>query len=171
MLTPFRRDGLKWRGRETPVACSKSQQQGGALLRFMSKRRLLIVSTSSEDDYSFQQQLQGLRGQACPMGKNQTEKERLSWVVVNGLRDQLKLNREYFSVVGKDGDMNVWFPSPCGLWPTSMTWWPPWSCGSKRRSCRGLWVFTVLRILAEFTKIVMMKQTSATFTTGQRSEE
>jgi hypothetical protein len=30
-------DGLKWRGRETPVACSKSQQQGGPLLRYMIK--------------------------------------------------------------------------------------------------------------------------------------
>uniref|UniRef100_A0AAZ3QH70 Uncharacterized protein n=1 Tax=Oncorhynchus tshawytscha TaxID=74940 RepID=A0AAZ3QH70_ONCTS len=36
----------------------------------------------------------------------------LSWDVVNGLRDQLKINWEYFSGVGKDGDMNDWFTSP-----------------------------------------------------------
>uniref|UniRef100_A0A6Q2Y927 Coiled-coil domain containing 80 like 2 n=1 Tax=Esox lucius TaxID=8010 RepID=A0A6Q2Y927_ESOLU len=111
--------------------------------RFMSKRRLLIISTPSSDDYSFQQQLQGLRGHACPMGirhfallkligtgptasgsvelfplngKSQAENEPLSQDVVNSLRDQLKINREYFSmlVVGKDGDVKAWFPSP--LW-------------------------------------------------------
>ncbi|KAJ7987089.1 hypothetical protein DPEC_G00335130 [Dallia pectoralis] len=131
------------RERKTPVACFKSHQQGGALLRFMSKRRLLIISAPSKDDYSLQQQLQGLRGQACPMGirhfallkligagttasgsvelfplngRSQTENEPLSQDVVNGLRDQLKINREYFSmlVVGKEGDVKAWFPSP--LW-------------------------------------------------------
>uniref|UniRef100_A0A674AJA1 Coiled-coil domain containing 80 like 2 n=1 Tax=Salmo trutta TaxID=8032 RepID=A0A674AJA1_SALTR len=137
---PSRRSEME-RERKTPLACSKSQEQGGALLRFMSKRRLLIISTPSEDDYSFQQQLQGLRGQACPMGvrhfallkligtgptasgsvelfplngKSQTENEPLSRDVVTGLQDQLKINREYFSmlVVGKDGDVKAWFPSP-----------------------------------------------------------
>ncbi|KAL0965711.1 hypothetical protein UPYG_G00284760 [Umbra pygmaea] len=127
--------------RKTPVVCSKSQQQGGALLRFMSKRRLLIISAPSKDDYSFQQQLQGLRGQACPMGirhfallkligtgadasgsvelfpingKSQAENEPLSRDMVNSLRDQLKIKQEYFNmvVVGKDGDVKAWFPSP-----------------------------------------------------------
>ena len=47
-------------------------------------------------------------------GKSQTENEPLSRDVVTGLQDQLKINREYFSmlVVGKDGDVKAWFPSP-----------------------------------------------------------
>lgn len=49
-----------------------------------------------------------------PVGKSQTEKESLSQDVVRNLRDQLKINRDYFSmlVVGKDGDVKAWFPSP-----------------------------------------------------------
>ncbi|KAL2100029.1 hypothetical protein ACEWY4_004423 [Coilia grayii] len=124
-----------------PSVCSGPNAAQNSLLRFMSKRRLLIISAPSEDDYSFQQQLQALRGQECPMGirhfamlklfgsgqtasgtvelfplngKSQTEKEPLSQDVVNGLRDQLKLNKDYFSmvVVGKDSDVKAWFPSP-----------------------------------------------------------
>lgn len=34
--------------------------------------------------------------------------------VVNNLREQLKISKDYFSmlVVGKDGDVKAWFPSP-----------------------------------------------------------
>uniref|UniRef100_A0A3B4DKW6 DUF4174 domain-containing protein n=3 Tax=Pygocentrus nattereri TaxID=42514 RepID=A0A3B4DKW6_PYGNA len=47
-------------------------------------------------------------------GRSQTEREQLSQDVVKNLRDQLKINRDYFSmlVVGKDGDVKAWFPSP-----------------------------------------------------------
>ncbi|XP_035246028.1 coiled-coil domain-containing protein 80 [Anguilla anguilla] len=112
-----------------------------SLLRFMSKRRLLIISTPSEDDYSFQQQLQALNGQSCHLGirhfallklvgagsmasgsvellplngKSQSELEPLTGDMVNGLRGHLKITREYFSmlVVGKDGEVKAWFPSP-----------------------------------------------------------
>ncbi|KAJ8394302.1 hypothetical protein AAFF_G00047090 [Aldrovandia affinis] len=138
------REPERKREKSKPVTCSMpgAQDEGdSSLLRFMSKRRLLIISTPVEDDYSFQQQLQALNGQACPMGirhfallklvgagstasgsvelfplngKSQTEHEPLSADMVNGLRDQLKINREYFSmlVVGKDGDVKAWFPSP-----------------------------------------------------------
>lgn len=36
--------------------------------------------------------------------------------MVNNLREQLKISKDYFSmlVVGKDGDVKAWFPSP--LW-------------------------------------------------------
>ncbi len=49
-----------------------------------------------------------------PTGKSQPEKETLSQDVVESLRNQLKINRDYFSmlVVGKDGDVKAWFPSP-----------------------------------------------------------
>lgn len=35
-------------------------------------------------------------------------------MVVNDLREQLKISKDYFSmlVVGKDGDVKAWFPSP-----------------------------------------------------------
>lgn len=34
--------------------------------------------------------------------------------MVNNLREQLKISKDYFSmlVVGKDGDVKAWFPSP-----------------------------------------------------------
>ncbi|KAJ8338769.1 hypothetical protein SKAU_G00355550 [Synaphobranchus kaupii] len=122
----------------TPGAQGEAEN---SLLRFMSKRRLLIISTPSEDDYFFQQQLQALNGQSCHLGirhfallklvgagptasgsvellplngKSQSEHEPLSGDVVNGLRGHLKITREYFSmlVVGKDGEVKAWFPSP-----------------------------------------------------------
>ncbi|KAM3874346.1 coiled-coil domain-containing protein 80 [Diretmus argenteus] len=134
----------KEKERKTPLACSKDQQQPGtenSLLRFMSKRRLLLISTPSEDDYSFQQQLSALRGQDCHMGirhfallkligagatasgtvelfplngRSQSEIEPLSRNMVNNLREQLKMSKDYFSmlVVGKDGEVKAWFPSP-----------------------------------------------------------
>ncbi|KAM6986380.1 coiled-coil domain-containing protein 80 [Aplochiton taeniatus] len=130
--------------RKAPPACSTTPQSSGAedsLLRFMAKRRLLIISTPSEEDYSFQQQLRALSGQHCPMGvrhfallkligagapatgsvemfplngRSQSQMESLSGDVVNNLREQLKISRDFFSmlVVGKDGDTKAWFPSP-----------------------------------------------------------
>ncbi|XP_067233099.1 coiled-coil domain-containing protein 80 [Chanodichthys erythropterus] len=137
------RQSEKEEERKAPSPCSKDEtnNQENSLLRFMSKRRLLIISAPTVDDYSFHQQLQALNGQECPMGirhfallkivgtgstasgtveffplngKSQPEKETLSQDVVEGLRNQLKINRDYFSmlVVGKDGDVKAWFPSP-----------------------------------------------------------
>ncbi|KAM8827427.1 coiled-coil domain-containing protein 80 isoform 2-T2 [Spinachia spinachia] len=130
--------------RRSPPACSDGKQKSGAensLLRFMSKRRLLLVSAPSEDDYSFQQQLSALTGQECHLGirhfamlkltgtgdkasgavelyplngHSQREVEPLSRDAVNELREQLKISRDYFSmlVVGKDSNVKAWFPSP-----------------------------------------------------------
>ncbi|XP_035524147.1 coiled-coil domain-containing protein 80 [Morone saxatilis] len=112
-----------------------------SLLRFMSKRRLLLISAPSKDDYSFQQQLSALSGQECHLGirhfamlkltgvgdkasgtvelfplngRSQSEVEPLSRDTVNNLREQLKISKDYFNmlVVGKDGDVKAWFPSP-----------------------------------------------------------
>ncbi|XP_070781139.1 coiled-coil domain-containing protein 80 [Enoplosus armatus] len=134
----------KEKERKSPSVCSKDKQQPGAensLLRFMSKRRLLLISAPSEDDYSFQQQLSALSGQECHLGirhfamlkltgagdkasgtvelfplngRSQSEVEPLSRDTVNNLREQLKISKDYFSmlVVGKDGDVKAWFPSP-----------------------------------------------------------
>ncbi|XP_038590666.1 coiled-coil domain-containing protein 80 isoform X1 [Micropterus salmoides] len=129
---------------KSPTVCSKNKQQPGAdnsLLRFMSKRRLLLISAPSDDDYSFQQQLTALSGQDCHLGirhfamlkltgaghkasgtvelfplngHSQSEVEPLSRDTVNNLREQLKISKDYFSmlVVGKDGNVKAWFQSP-----------------------------------------------------------
>lgn len=130
----------------SPELPEKNPEAENSLLRFTSKRRLIIISAPTEDDYSLHQQLQALSGQECPMGirhfallkmvgkgsgasgtvelfplngKSQTEKETLSQDVVRNLRDQLKINRDYFSmvVVGKDGEVKAWYPSP--MWTLS----------------------------------------------------
>ncbi|XP_056302812.1 coiled-coil domain-containing protein 80 [Danio aesculapii] len=137
------RQSEKEEERKSPSPCSKAEtnNQENSLLRFMSKRRLLIISAPNPDDYSFHQQLQAVNGQECPLGirhfallkivgtgstasgtveffplngKSQPEKETLSQDVVESLRNQLKINREYFTmlVVGKDGDVKAWFTSP-----------------------------------------------------------
>ncbi|XP_029300311.1 coiled-coil domain-containing protein 80 [Cottoperca gobio] len=130
--------------RRSPPSCPGGKQKPGTenlLLRFMSKRRLLLISAPSEDDYFFQQQLSALRGQKCHLGirhfamlkltgtgdkasgtvelfplngRSQSEVEPLSRDMVNNLREQLKISKDYFSmlVVGKDSDVKAWFPSP-----------------------------------------------------------
>lgn len=47
-------------------------------------------------------------------GHSQSEVEPLSQDEVNNVREQLKVSKDYFSmlVVGKDGDVKAWFPSP-----------------------------------------------------------
>ncbi|XP_075960944.1 coiled-coil domain-containing protein 80 [Anarhichas minor] len=134
----------KEKERRSPPSCSNGKPQPGAensLLRFMSKRRLLLISAPSEDDYSFQQQVSALSGQECHLGirhfamlkltgtgdkasgtvelfplngHSQSEVEPLSRDMVNNLREQLKISKEYYSmlVVGKDSDVKAWFPSP-----------------------------------------------------------
>ncbi|XP_076020130.1 coiled-coil domain-containing protein 80 [Genypterus blacodes] len=134
----------KEKDRKNPPVCSKDAKQPEAensLIRFMSKRRLILISAPSEDDYSFQQQLTALNGQQCHLGvrhfamlkligtgdkatgtvelfplngRSQSEIEPLSRDMVNNLREQLKISKDYFSmlVVGKDSDVKAWFPSP-----------------------------------------------------------
>ncbi|XP_065142834.1 coiled-coil domain-containing protein 80 [Paramisgurnus dabryanus] len=138
------RQSEKQQEKTSPSLCSQAEtnnREENSLLRFMSKRRLLIISAPSADDYSFHQQLQAFNGQECPMGirhfallklvgtgsaasgtveffplngKSQPEKETLTQDVVENLRNQIKINKDYFSmvVVGKDGDVKAWFPSP-----------------------------------------------------------
>ncbi|XP_061822355.1 coiled-coil domain-containing protein 80 [Nerophis lumbriciformis] len=132
------------RERKDPPSCGRDEQRAeeeDILLRFMSRRRLLLVSAPAEDDYSLQQQLSALHGQECHLGvrhfallkltgaadkasgtvelfplngRSQSQVEPLGRQAVNNLREQLKVSRDYFSmlVVGKDGDVKAWFPSP-----------------------------------------------------------
>ncbi|XP_072228408.1 coiled-coil domain-containing protein 80 [Leuresthes tenuis] len=138
------RNSEKEKERKSPTVCSKELQDPAvrnSLLRFMSKRRLLLISAPSEDDYSFQQQLSALTGQECHLGirhfamlkltgngekasgtvellplngRSQSEVELLSRDMINNLREELKISKDYFSmlVVGKDGDVKAWFSSP-----------------------------------------------------------
>ncbi|KAM4528365.1 coiled-coil domain-containing protein 80 isoform 1-T2 [Odontesthes bonariensis] len=138
------RNSEKEKERKSPPVCSKDMQDPAvrnSLLRFMSKRRLLLISAPSEDDYSFQQQLSALTGQECHLGirhfamlkltgngekasgtvellplngRSQSEVELLSRDMINNLREELKISKDYFSmlVVGKDGDVKAWFSSP-----------------------------------------------------------
>ncbi|MED6280077.1 hypothetical protein CHARACLAT_007191, partial [Characodon lateralis] len=138
------RNSEKEKERKRPPVCSKDKVAPvveNSLLRFMSKRRLLLISAPSEDDYSFQQQISALSGQECQLGirhfallkltgngqkasgtvelfpingRSQSEVEPLSRDVVNNLKEQLEISKDYFSmlVVGKDGDVKAWFPSP-----------------------------------------------------------
>ncbi|MBN3301100.1 CCD80 protein, partial [Amia calva] len=125
------------------ISC-QPQEQGSVdtlLTRFISKRRLLVISSPTEDDYSFQQQVLALNGQACFLGirhfavlkligaatkasgslelfplngKSQSEKEELSQGVVDGIREHFKISKEYFSMlmIGKDGTIKSWYPTP-----------------------------------------------------------
>ncbi|XP_029024789.1 coiled-coil domain-containing protein 80 [Betta splendens] len=140
---PSRRSEIE-RERKKPPVCFKDNQQPGAensLLRFLSKRRLLLISAPAEDDYSFQQQLSALSGQECQLGirhfalfkltgtgakatgtvelfplngHSQSEVEPLSHDMVNNMREELKISKDYFNmlIVGKDGEVKTWFPSP-----------------------------------------------------------
>lgn len=49
-----------------------------------------------------------------PPGRSQSEAEPLSSRAVIDMREQLKISRDYFSmlVVSKDGDVKAWLPSP-----------------------------------------------------------
>ncbi|XP_028318658.1 coiled-coil domain-containing protein 80 [Gouania willdenowi] len=134
----------KEKERMNPSLCSEHTHQPAVqslLLRFMSKRRLLLISAPTEEDYSLQQQLSALRGHECQLGirhfamlkltgtgqkasgtvelfplngRSQSEVELLSTDVVNSVREELKITKDYFSmlIVGKDGDVKAWFPSP-----------------------------------------------------------
>eukprot|EP00066_Takifugu_rubripes_P013990 XP_011603256.1 PREDICTED: coiled-coil domain-containing protein 80-like [Takifugu rubripes] len=134
----------KEKERKSPPPCSQRPPQPGAdnsLLRFTSRRRLLLLSAPSEEDHSFQQQLSALGGQECPLGvrhfaalqmtgvgdrakgsvqlfplngHSQTETEPLSPEDIKHMRQQLQINKDYFSLlfVEKDGEVKAWFPSP-----------------------------------------------------------
>ncbi|KAL4617281.1 coiled-coil domain-containing protein 80-like [Arapaima gigas] len=145
---PSRQTEIK-KEKTTHHSCSWLDPLGGtesSLLRFVSKRRLLVISGPSQDDHSFQQQLQALSSQTCPLGirhfaliklvgaglsasgslelfplngKSPSENELLTHDTVNGLREKLKIHRDYFSmvVVDKGGKVEAWFPTP--LWSLS----------------------------------------------------
>ncbi|XP_026153722.1 coiled-coil domain-containing protein 80 [Mastacembelus armatus] len=138
---PSRRSEKEKETKSPPVCSKEKKQSENSLLRFMSKRRLLIISAPSEDDYSFQQQLSALSGQECQLGirhfamlkltgtgakasgtvelfplngRSQSTVEPLSRDMVNNMRDQLMISKDYFSilVVEKDGNVKVSFSSP-----------------------------------------------------------
>ncbi|XP_051875867.1 LOW QUALITY PROTEIN: coiled-coil domain-containing protein 80-like [Pristis pectinata] len=111
------------------------------LSRLQWKRRLLIISTPNEEEWMFQQQMSAVTGQECDLGirhfallkmmgsgedasgllelfpangRSQVEREKLSSLVVNGLREHFQVSDEHFMMllVGKDGTIISWYLSP-----------------------------------------------------------
>ncbi|TNN03762.1 hypothetical protein fugu_000791 [Takifugu bimaculatus] len=112
------------------------------LSRFRWRRRLLIISSPSDEEWSYQQQLYSLNSQACNLGlrhiailklvgteplhmggvlelypingSTTVEREGLSGILVKDMRNYFQISPEYFSMllVGKDGNVKSWYPSP-----------------------------------------------------------
>lgn len=112
------------------------------LSRFRWRRRLLIISSPNDEEWSFQQQLYSLNSQACNLGlrhiailklvgtellhmggvlelypingSTTVEREGLSGALVKDMRNYFQISPEYFSMllVGKDGNVKSWYPSP-----------------------------------------------------------
>uniref|UniRef100_H3D1X6 Coiled-coil domain-containing protein 80 n=1 Tax=Tetraodon nigroviridis TaxID=99883 RepID=H3D1X6_TETNG len=112
------------------------------LSRFRWRRRLLIISSPSDEEWSFQQQLYSLNSQACNLGlrhiavlklvgtellqmggvlelypingSTTVDREGLSGTLVKDMRNYFQISPEYFSMllVGKDGNVKSWYPSP-----------------------------------------------------------
>ncbi|XP_067838488.1 coiled-coil domain-containing protein 80-like [Heptranchias perlo] len=111
------------------------------LSRLQWKRRLLIISSPDDEEWTFQQQITTVHGQACNMGirhfallklmgsgedasgslelfplngRTQTETEELSSMAVKGLRDHFRVSEDHFMMllIGKDGTIKSWYLSP-----------------------------------------------------------
>ncbi|XP_072903900.1 coiled-coil domain-containing protein 80-like [Hemitrygon akajei] len=130
--------------KKSGVACLKREGQVNInkfLLRLQRKRRLLIISAPDEEEWMFQQQMSAVTGQDChlgirhfallkltgtgedtsgmlelfpPNGRSQVEKEKLSSLVVNGLREHFQVSEEHFMMllISKDGTILSWYLSP-----------------------------------------------------------
>ncbi|XP_062903824.1 coiled-coil domain-containing protein 80-like [Mobula hypostoma] len=130
--------------KKTGVTCLNYQGQVNInrfLFRLQWKRRLLIISAPDEEEWMFQQQMSAVTGQDChlgirhfallkltgtgedtsgtlelfpPSGRSQVEKEKLSSLVVNGLREHFQVSEEHFMMllIGKDGTILSWYLSP-----------------------------------------------------------
>ncbi|XP_059830210.1 coiled-coil domain-containing protein 80-like [Hypanus sabinus] len=130
--------------KKSGVTCLKHEGQVNInkfLFRLQRKRRLLIISAPDEEEWMFQQQMSAVTGQDChlgirhfallkltgtgedtsgmlelfpPNGRSQVEKEKLSSLVVNGLREHFQVSEEHFMMllVSKDGTVLSWSLSP-----------------------------------------------------------
>ncbi|XP_028810550.1 coiled-coil domain-containing protein 80 [Denticeps clupeoides] len=117
------------------------------LSRFRWRRRLFVISTPDDEEWAYQQQLYTLNSQACNLGlrhmcvlklagkeledmggalelypingSSTVEREHLSSSLVKDIRNYFQITPEYFSMllVGKDGNVKSWYPSP--MWSMS----------------------------------------------------
>ncbi|XP_030638512.1 coiled-coil domain-containing protein 80 [Chanos chanos] len=125
----------------------KSRSLENFLSRFRWRRRLFVISTPNDEEWAYQQQLYAMNSQACNlglrhisvmklMGKNfedmggvlelypingtaTVERQHLSASLVRDIRNYFQISPEYFSMllVGKDGNVKSWYPSP--MWSMS----------------------------------------------------
>ncbi|XP_041936285.1 coiled-coil domain-containing protein 80 [Alosa sapidissima] len=125
----------------------KSRTLENFLSRFRWRRRLFVMSSSSDDEWAYQQQLYTLTSQACNLGLRHmavlrlvgkeredasgvlelypingsasVEREHLSASLVMDIRNYFQISPESFSMllVGKDGNVKSWYPSP--MWSMS----------------------------------------------------
>ncbi|XP_062852868.1 coiled-coil domain-containing protein 80 [Trichomycterus rosablanca] len=125
----------------------KSRSLENFLSRFRWRRRLLVISAPDGEEWAYQQQLYALNSQTCNLGlrhvcvlkllgqtmediggvldlypingSSKTEREDLSAPLVRDLRNYFQVSPDYFSMllVGKDGNVKSWYPSP--MWSMS----------------------------------------------------
>ncbi|XP_697585.4 coiled-coil domain-containing protein 80 [Danio rerio] len=126
----------------------KSRSLEDFLSRFRWRRRLFIISTPSDEEWAYQQQLYAINSQACNLGlrhmsllkllgktlddmsgvlelypingSSSVDREALSASLVQDIRNYFQISLEYFSMllVGKDGNVKSWYPSP--MWSMSI---------------------------------------------------
>uniref|UniRef100_UPI00358F7F4A coiled-coil domain-containing protein 80-like n=1 Tax=Myxine glutinosa TaxID=7769 RepID=UPI00358F7F4A len=116
------------------------------LARFRWRRRLFAISAPSHESWAYQQQIYALNGQACVLGLRHivvlnmlgegedasgefllysingtgtVHTEVIGAALVNDIRKYFQVGSSYFSMflVGKDGNVKSWYPSP--MWDMS----------------------------------------------------
>uniref|UniRef100_A0A8C4NJG9 Coiled-coil domain containing 80 like 1 n=1 Tax=Eptatretus burgeri TaxID=7764 RepID=A0A8C4NJG9_EPTBU len=116
------------------------------LARFRWRRRLFVISAPSYESWAYQQQMYALNGQACVLGLRHivvlnllgegedasgelllysingtttVHTEVIGAALVNDIREYFQVGSSYFSMflVGKDGNVKSWYPSP--MWDMS----------------------------------------------------
>ncbi|XP_037543005.1 coiled-coil domain-containing protein 80 [Nematolebias whitei] len=131
-----KRDGVTCKKEDKPRSLENF------LSRFRWRRRLFVISAPSDEEWFYQQQLYSLSSQACNLGLRHiailklvgteqpdmggvlelypingsatVEREGLSATLVKDMRNYFQVSPEYFSMllVGKDGNVKSWYPSP-----------------------------------------------------------
>ncbi|XP_043928305.1 coiled-coil domain-containing protein 80 [Protopterus annectens] len=132
-----KREGISCKKEERPRSLENF------LSRFRWRRRLLVISAPNDEEWGYQHQISALSGQACNLGlrhvaimrlvgdsvdnggilelfsingSGTVEREEIPYSLIHDIRNYFQLSREYFIMllVGKDGNVKSWYPSPIG---------------------------------------------------------
>lgn len=132
-----KREGISCKKEERPRSLENF------LSRFRWRRRLLVISAPNDEEWGYQHQISALSGQACNLGlrhvaimrlvgdsvdnggilelfsingSGTVEREEIPYSLIQDIRNYFQLSREYFIMllVGKDGNVKSWYPSPIG---------------------------------------------------------